>query len=79
MSEVKQKTKPIQKIIFGSPGTGKSYRVREIANYYRRRFEYYIKSENTEEIKSRSIRKQFVYEYLIQRNENFLLKDFSRF
>ncbi len=32
MSEIAQVTKPIQKIIFGSPGTGKSYKVREIAN-----------------------------------------------
>lgn len=31
MSEVDQPTKPIQKILFGSPGTGKSYRVREMA------------------------------------------------
>ena len=31
MFENEPKTKPIQKIIFGSPGTGKSYRVREIA------------------------------------------------
>lgn len=31
MSEVGQTTKPIQKILFGSPGTGKSYKVREIA------------------------------------------------
>ncbi|MGD1713915.1 restriction endonuclease [Dapis sp. BLCC M172] len=32
MSEIAQATKPIQKILFGSPGTGKSYKVREIAN-----------------------------------------------
>ncbi|MGK7919852.1 MAG: restriction endonuclease [Trichodesmium sp.] len=32
MSEIAQATKPIQKILFGSPGTGKSYQVREIAN-----------------------------------------------
>ncbi|AFZ24981.1 hypothetical protein Cylst_2784 [Cylindrospermum stagnale PCC 7417] len=31
MSENEQKIKPIQKILFGSPGTGKSYKVREIA------------------------------------------------
>lgn len=31
MSEDAQPTKPIQKILFGSPGTGKSYRVREMA------------------------------------------------
>ena len=31
MPEVIQTTKPIQKILFGSPGTGKSYKVREIA------------------------------------------------
>ncbi len=31
MFENEPKTKPIQKILFGSPGTGKSYRVREIA------------------------------------------------
>ncbi len=29
-------------------------------------FDYYLNPENREEIKSRSIRKQFVYEYLIQ-------------
>ncbi|MEB3342246.1 hypothetical protein [Okeania sp.] len=32
MSEISQTTKPIQKILFCSPGTGKSYKVREIAN-----------------------------------------------
>ncbi|MGB3514332.1 MAG: restriction endonuclease [Microcoleaceae cyanobacterium] len=31
MSEIIQTTKPIQKILFGSPGTGKSYKVRNIA------------------------------------------------
>ncbi len=31
MFESPQKTKPIQKILFGSPGTGKSYKIREIA------------------------------------------------
>ena len=30
-SEIEPKSKPIQKIIFGSPGTGKSYQVRDIA------------------------------------------------
>ena len=34
MSEIVQATKPIQKILFGSPGTGKSYKVRDIANNY---------------------------------------------
>ena len=29
-------------------------------------FDYYLNPENREEIKNRSIRKQFVYEYLIQ-------------
>ncbi len=32
MAEIAQTTKPLQKILFGSPGTGKSYQVREIAN-----------------------------------------------
>lgn len=31
MSENERKIKPIQKILFGSPGTGKSYKVRKIA------------------------------------------------
>lgn len=31
MPEITQTKKPIQKILFGSPGTGKSYKVREIA------------------------------------------------
>lgn len=65
---------PIQKILFGSPGTGKSYKVREIAQqelvidikYYEQK--YYTNSENIEKIKSRSVRKQFVYEYLLQKH-----------
>jgi hypothetical protein len=30
--------------------------------------DYYIKAENIEEIKNRSVRKQFVYEYLLQKH-----------
>ncbi|MDY7003526.1 MAG: hypothetical protein SWX82_06025 [Cyanobacteriota bacterium] len=58
----------------------KNYKNLKIIDVKYSTFDYYLKPENQEEIKSRSIRKQFVYEYLIQNhltNTNSNLKNLS--
>ncbi|MGD1713913.1 hypothetical protein [Dapis sp. BLCC M172] len=57
-----------------------NYRTLKIIDVKYSNFDYYLNRENKEEIKTRSIRKQFVYEYLIQKhltNINSYLKNLS--
>lgn len=58
----------------------KNYQTLKIIDIKYSTFDYYLNPENREEIKTRSIRKQFVYEYLIQNhltNTNSNLKNLS--
>ncbi|MGK7919853.1 MAG: hypothetical protein AB4080_07575 [Trichodesmium sp.] len=58
----------------------KNYQTLKIIDVKYSTFDYYLNRENREEIKTRSIRKQFVYEYLIQKhltNINSNLKNLS--